>query len=230
MTMAPRSLPRYLSKSSFDFTSTTIGVADKRRRQARRPRARIAGDAHVLRRGHLDREALDRPAATGGAVGFERGIDHAPLRQLIARPFRRGAQRRRAGQPRAVDVAQPAERVHHRGLLKRLRLDLRDYGVVDGFLSEERNGGGERAKPTPQRRECSAGLSAPRDAALKGPRHRRSSAERLDSGSCPDSTCGGAVRASARRRRRSGFRRGDRAAPGQGAIRRRAAPAVRTPS
>jgi hypothetical protein len=26
MTMAPRSFPRYLSKSSFDFTSTTIGV------------------------------------------------------------------------------------------------------------------------------------------------------------------------------------------------------------
>ena len=26
MTIAPRSLPRYLSKSSFDFTSTTIGV------------------------------------------------------------------------------------------------------------------------------------------------------------------------------------------------------------
>ena len=93
MTIAPRSLPRYFSKSSFDLDLDDDRRAGERRRQRRRPGARIAGDPHVLRLGHLDREAIDRPAAARRAVRLERGVDQPPARQLIARPLAGLAQR-----------------------------------------------------------------------------------------------------------------------------------------
>ena len=117
--------------------------AGQRRGERRRPGARVAGDPHVLRLGHLDREAIDRPAAAGGPVRLERGVRQAPAGQLIARPLARLMQRRRSGQPRAVDIGNPAERVHHRRSLKRLGLDLGDDGFVDRFLRERRHRGGQ---------------------------------------------------------------------------------------
>ena len=92
-------------------------AADRRRRR-RRPRPRIAGDAHVLRLGHLDVEVLQIPAASDRAVRFERRVGQPPARQLIARPLGCLLQARRSGEPRAVDVRQPAQGVHHLRVLK----------------------------------------------------------------------------------------------------------------
>ena len=69
--------------------------AGERRRNRRRPGPRIAGDPHVLRFGHLNRRALERPAAADRAVRFERRVRQAPAREPIARPLARLPQRGR---------------------------------------------------------------------------------------------------------------------------------------
>ena len=101
------------------------------RRRRRRPRPRIAGDAKKLRLDHLDRKPFERPPAADGAVRFERRVRESPAGHLVARPLARRPQRRRSGQPRAVDVRNPAEGLHHRRVLKPFGLDLRDDALVD---------------------------------------------------------------------------------------------------
>ena len=132
-------LPAVLVEIVLGFHFDDDRRASKRRRDRRRPGARITGDPHVLRFGHLNRKALERPPAANRPVRFERRVRQAPARELIARPFACAAQCRGPGESRPMDVAQPAECVHHGGPLKPFGLDLGDDRVVDRLLPEEWN-------------------------------------------------------------------------------------------
>ncbi len=84
---------------------------------------------------------LELPAAPDRPIRLERRPIEAPTGQLIARPFGGLAQVWRSGQPRSVHVRQPAEGVHHRGVLEPFELDLRDDGLVG------RGGSGDCGSP-----------------------------------------------------------------------------------
>src|SRR5262249_32964206 len=80
-------------------------------------------------------------------------IGETPLAEFLHGPFAGLLNRRRSGEPRTVDVAQPRNVVHHLRAVHALGADAPDGRVVELFRlrAGERDSGGDR-----NQRECKA--------------------------------------------------------------------------
>jgi hypothetical protein len=94
------------------------------------PRFGIPEQRHVTRLDHLDRELVQRPAATE-LPRLEARVGEAPLRHGVARPLGGALVLGRAGEARADAVRQHREERAGLGPVERLVADLRDRGAID---------------------------------------------------------------------------------------------------
>ena len=119
----------------------------------------VADDRHHARLDQLRVEPLQRPPRAERKPLFADVLD-APLAQLPPRPTSGRLHRWGSGQPRAVDIAEPAGQLHYLGAVQPLVLDGRYRGAVE--LARRRRGGGcrrngRRKRARKQERACHGG-------------------------------------------------------------------------
>ena len=98
--------------------------------RARRPLLREADERLHLRLDQVRAEAHERPAfAEPPALLVD--VGQPPLGELLHRPLAGLLNRRRAGEPRAVDVAEPRDVIHHLRAIQAFVADAADGRVID---------------------------------------------------------------------------------------------------
>ncbi len=111
----------------------SYSLAHDRTVRARRPCFRVRNDRASRRRHQMTGVIVVRPAATERSPGGERGVRQAPGLHFLDGPIGGGADVRRPGEPRSMDVRQIARDVHHLRSLQAFLFDPIDRLQVHGF-------------------------------------------------------------------------------------------------
>ena len=129
-TILPASLPRYFREVGLVGDLHADDVGGDRPLRARRPLLREADQRLDLRLDQMRAEPHQRPALAE-APALLVDVGQPPLAELLHRPLAGLLDARRAGEPRAVDVAQPRDVIHHLRAVQPLVADAAEHRVVE---------------------------------------------------------------------------------------------------